>query len=573
MGNIRQASPEDHQANHSNDAATSVARSSLVMAAGTFVSRILGMVRSPILLTMVIGLNSPIANAFDIANTLPNIMFGIVAGGLINAVLVPAIVAASERGNDGGAAYINKIITLSLVALAAITVVLTLAAPLIVKIFASTMNHDWYEIAVYFAYWCIPQVFFYGLYTVLGQILNARESFGPYTWVPVANNIVAILGLLLLLSIFGTPTVAETSAIEVWQGARLTILAVFSTAGIAAQALLLILPLRRVGIHYRPDFQWRGVGLRSTGEASLWALLTAIVLTIPLALQTNVAAGATQRALEAGMNTASVAGNAAFSASYTLAYLPISLFALSIATAMFPKMSAAGANGDVDTLRSQASVTANTVSAFNFLCVALYMVLAVPLARVFVPSGTMDEITALASVVMCLCPAIIGKGIMLVFNRVCYSLGDTRGIFITNMPSIAISCVLYVVLCARLPPHYTTMSIALVSVLDTIINTAILLWYINRKIGAVNGRALLKSHIRMLVITIVIAVAGFSVMYFIGLERATSSLPITLFALALGATIVTALFALALKALRVPEYTTMEGIIKGVLRKFRRVRR
>lgn len=77
----------------------------------------------------------------------------------------------------------------------------------------------------------------------------------------------------------------------------------------------------------------------------------------------------------------------------------------------------------------------------------------------------------------------------------------------------------------------------------------------------------------MLVITIVIAVAGFSVMYFIGLERATSSLPITLFALALGATIVTALFALALKALRVPEYTTMEGIIKGVLRKFRRVRR
>lgn len=563
---------EQHTSREQSGKTSSVARSSLVMASGTLISRILGMVRSPVLLTMVIGLNSPIANAFDIANTLPNILFGIVAGGLINAVLVPAIVSASQKGDDGGAAYINKLITLSVIVLGIITTVLTLLAPFIVKMFVYTMANDWYEIAVYFAYWCIPQVFFYGLYTVLGQILNARENFGPYMWVPVANNIVAISGLLLLLSLFGTPTVADTATIEVWQGARSTILAAFSTAGIATQALLLILPLRRVGIHYRPDFKWRGVGLSDTAKTSLWALLTALVLMLPMALQTNVAAGATQRAIAAGMNTASVAGNAAYNAAYTLSYLPISLFALSIATAMFTRMAAAGAAGDLKTLRAQAASTANTVSGFNFLCITLYMVLAVPLARIFVPTGTTAEVTAFATVVMCMSPAIIGKGVMLVFNRVCYSLGDTRGIFLTNLPSIALSCLLYVFVCAKLPPEYTTMSIALVSVLDTIINMALLLWYIDRKIDGINARTLVQSHARMLIVTVLLAVMGVCAIRLIGIDRLTSSLTTTLTVLVIGGVLLTVLFGLGLKALRVPEYASMESLIEGVLGKLARRR-
>lgn len=158
----------------------SAAHSSLIMFLGTFASRLLGLVRSPILLGAVVGMTSPVANAFDIANTIPNFLYMIIVGGLVNAVLVPAIVRASKESNDGGAAFINKLLTMTIVALGGITLVLTLGAPLVVKIFAATMSPEWYSLTVAFAVWCLPQIFFYGLYTVLGQILNARENFGPY---------------------------------------------------------------------------------------------------------------------------------------------------------------------------------------------------------------------------------------------------------------------------------------------------------------------------------------------------------------------------------------------------------
>ncbi|XCB29368.1 lipid II flippase MurJ [Arcanobacterium hippocoleae] len=155
---------------------TSLAKSSLLMASGTFVSRILGMVRSPILITMILGLNSPIASSFDIANQLPNIVFNILAGGLINAVLVPSIVQAAARNKEDDLGFINKLITISIVILAAITAILTFLAPIVVKIFASTLSAQWYELTVIFAFWCIPQIFFTGFMRCLGKCLMRVKS-------------------------------------------------------------------------------------------------------------------------------------------------------------------------------------------------------------------------------------------------------------------------------------------------------------------------------------------------------------------------------------------------------------
>lgn len=549
---------------------TSVAKSSLIMASGTFVSRLLGMVRSPILLTMVVGLNSPIANAFDVANTLPNILFGVIAGGLINAILVPAIVSASQRGTDGGAAYINKLITIALLILGAITAILTLAAPLVVKAFVATMHQEWYEITVYLAYWCIPQLFFYGLYAVLGQILNARENFGPYMWVPVANNIVAITGLLLLLSAFGTPTVAETHTIAVWQGARATILAAVSTAGIAAQALLLIIPLRRVGIHYRPDFHWHGVGLRATGKASLWALATTLTAMIPMMVVTNVAAGATQRALLlTDTDVTTVAGNAAHSVSYTLTYLPISLFALSIVTAVYTRMAAAGAKGDLVTLRTQAASTANVVSAFNFWCIALFLVFAQPLARIFVPAGTPGEVRSLATVIMCMCAAIIGKGLVLVYSRVCYSLAKTREVFIAGLPSILLCTPLYL-LCGFLPPYLTVPCLALIAVLDSGLNALVIMAFVRRATGAIELRTLLNSHLRLLAAAGMTAAIGIGASTLLGYSRLTASVGAAMITSVIGGLLISGLFALLLKLFRWPEWNQAAQMVKKIGRKFKR---
>ena len=86
----------------------------------------------------------------------------------------------------------------------AVTLVATLLAPLLIALYTGLSRADPADtrIATLLAFWCLPQIFFYGLYTMLGQVLNARGSFGPMMWAPVVNNLVAIAGGLLFIAFF-----------------------------------------------------------------------------------------------------------------------------------------------------------------------------------------------------------------------------------------------------------------------------------------------------------------------------------------------------------------------------------
>jgi hypothetical protein len=178
-------------------------RSSAVMAAGTLVSRVLGFVRA-ILLTGLLGVTGALAaDTFATANTVPNNVYNLIAGGLLNAVLVPQI-ARAARHDDGGQAFLDRLLTVALAALALVTVLVVALAPLVPAIFDDgKWDAPTRALAVAFAFWCLPQVFFYGLYTVLGQVLNARGRFGAYMWAPVLNNIVAIGGIVAMYAWIG----------------------------------------------------------------------------------------------------------------------------------------------------------------------------------------------------------------------------------------------------------------------------------------------------------------------------------------------------------------------------------
>src|SRR5699024_12665291 len=112
----------------------------------------------------------------------------------------------------------------------------------------------------------LPQLFFYGLYTLLGQVLNAKSSFGPYMWAPVLNNIVAIGGLAVFILIFGTNN-ASPHELSTWTRDKIALIAGTATLGVAAQALIRIWPLKRIGFKYKPTFGFRGVGLASAGRS------------------------------------------------------------------------------------------------------------------------------------------------------------------------------------------------------------------------------------------------------------------------------------------------------------------
>ena len=152
-----------------------LARAGLVMAAGTLTSRVLGLIRVS-LLGGIIGTTGLAADAFGVANTLPNQFYLILAGGILNAVLVPQIVKSMTH-DDGGQEFVNRLVTLALMLLVGATVLVTVAAPLLVMAFSKVRSGPAFHLAVAFAFICLPQVFFYGLYTLLGQILNANNRF------------------------------------------------------------------------------------------------------------------------------------------------------------------------------------------------------------------------------------------------------------------------------------------------------------------------------------------------------------------------------------------------------------
>ena len=169
----------------------SVAKSSLLMAAGTVVSRIFGFVRI-VVLALTIGVTTDAADAFGVASQLPNNVYAIIAGGVLSAVLVPQIVKAKSH-KDGGLGYIDRLLTLAIVVFTVVTVIATVSAPLLISIYTTGWSPEQLALATAFAYWCIPQIFFYGLYAMLGEVQNARSKFGPYMWAPVLNNLVGIL--------------------------------------------------------------------------------------------------------------------------------------------------------------------------------------------------------------------------------------------------------------------------------------------------------------------------------------------------------------------------------------------
>ena len=186
----------------SNTPRRSILRASALMASGTMVSRILGFIRNAMLIAAVGATAGGVGAAFQTANTLPNTVFNLLASGIFDAVLVPQIVGAIKRRHDGDT-YVNRLLTLAGTLLFLVTFVTMVLAPVLVMITAAGYTEDIRNLAILFALLCLPQLFFYGLYNLLGELLNAREIFGPYMWAPVVNNVVGIAGLALFLGIWG----------------------------------------------------------------------------------------------------------------------------------------------------------------------------------------------------------------------------------------------------------------------------------------------------------------------------------------------------------------------------------
>mgnify|MGYP002830538754 CR=1 FL=1 len=244
----------------------------------------------------------------------------------------------SVSHSDGGQRFINRLVTLGTVVFLAVTVLATLGAPLLVGVYTfadDALDSSGTALAVVLAYWCLPQIFFYGLYALVGETLNARRVYGPFTWAPIVNNIVSIAGFLAFIALFSGPV----TQVAGWTPDMIALLAGTATTGIVVQAALLLVFWRSARLRVRPDFRWKGVGLAQIGRLAGWTFLMMLAGQVAGLVQTRVLS-------EASSDGPSVF---AFQNAWLLFMLPYSIIVLSIGTPYYTRLSEhASAGRDVE---------------------------------------------------------------------------------------------------------------------------------------------------------------------------------------------------------------------------------
>ncbi|OIH95664.1 hypothetical protein BIU90_02310 [Curtobacterium sp. MCBA15_001] len=475
-----------------------------MLAAGTLVSRILGFAKT-FVLAYAIGQNKSVsANAFAVANQLPNNIYALIAGGLLSAVLIPQIVRSMQQHRDGGTAYINKIVTLGGSAFLVITIAATALAPLLVGLYTSNpggdanLNGAATDLAVAFAFWCLPQILFYAMYSLLGEVLNAKQVFGPFTWAPLLNNVIAIAGLIVFIALFGT----DNTSVGEWTPVKIMVLAGSASVGVFAQAAFLPFFWRRAGLTFRPDFRWRGVGLKATGTAAGWLFAMILVTQLAGIVQSRVA--------WLGQDGP---GNAVLANAWLLFMLPHSIITVSIATAYFTRMSHDAERGDLAAVRRNLSTSLRIVGLFTVFASVALMVVAVPFGRVY--EGTFENSLAVGAVLLAYMPGLVLFSMLFIIQRVFWAMHDHRTPFLMQCVQSALF-IIGALAVSTFPSSIIGIGVAACTTLAGSAQTIVALVLVRRRLGGVDGSVVTRSHVQFVIAALIAGVAGVLVVNFFG---------------------------------------------------------
>jgi putative peptidoglycan lipid II flippase len=540
---------------------TSVGRASALLASGTIVSRILGFISAAVLAS-TLGTENAAANTFTIANQLPNNVYAIVAGGLLSAILVPQIVRAASH-SDGGEKFINRVVTLAIVVFLAVAIIATLCAPLLVGISSrqsssssSGLSLADTSLAIAFAYWCLPQIFFYALYSLFGEVLNARKVFGPFTWAPVFNNIVAIIGLVAFTLAFGSENISDASA---WRSGMVALIAGSATLGVIAQAFFLAFFWRRAGLRYRPEFRWRGVGLGKVGKAAGWTFAMILVTQLAGIVQLSVASSA-------GVGEAS---NTDLRYAWLIFMLPHGIVTVSIATAYFTGMTAHAHRNDLDALRTDLAKSLRSIGLILVFSAVALLVVAYPFAAVFAQKH--DATQNLGNVLIAYLIGLVPFSLIFMLQRTFYALEDTRTpFFYQTFQSVLL--VGGMLISATLPRDQIAIGIAVSTTVANCITLVIAAVLLRRRLGRLGLGAAARAYAIFLLALVPAAAAGIGLDLLLGAFRggfAVSGIASAIVSIVVigGAMAVVYFFALA--ALRSPD---LRDFIAPVARRIRRAR-
>ncbi len=527
-------------------------RSAVVMAVGTTLSRVTGLGRL-VAMAFALGVTeSRLADSYNIANTMPNVVYELILGGVLTSVFIPVLVEELRRKSDDDAwDSVSALVTTSMVAVLAVTVLAAVGAPWIIRLFTFRLSGaaqaEQQALATFFLRFFAPQIAFYGIAAIAGGLLNAHDRFAVPMFAPIANNVVVIGTFLVFAAIVsGTPNAAGVGTAV----SQKLLLAVGTTGGVALMALAHWPYVRRLPgkLRWRPDF--RHPAVRKLARLSLWTLgyvvSNQLSFGIGLVLANGVQGGPT-----------------AMFTAFAFFQLPYGIAAVSIMTALVPRMSAQAVEGDEDGFRASVGSGLRLMGLLLVPATAGYLVLSRPLVTTLLEHGVVSANSSrlVAEVLNNFALGLVPFSFYLLLLRAFYARQDARTPTLVNV----VLNTVYAVFSLALFPVFRVQGLALAHSLCYLIGALLAGFLLSRRIGGLDTRRTLAALGRTAAASVsaagamLVALGAVNAVMSPSGERALAQL-------VAGVAAGGAAFLVAAKALHIEELETMRNLLPGRFR-------
>ena len=521
-------------------------RSSSFMGLGTIISRATGLIRN-LLLVAALG-TGLLGDAFNVANTTPNIIYNLLIGGALSAVFVPLIVQ-SFRQEDGGSAYISRLLSLIASALLFITIAAMLLAPLLISLYAPTFSGRSRDVTLAFALYCLPQILFYGLYGILGQVANAKEKFGPMMWAPIANNLLVIVLFSYFIS------VTDEISLETISDSQIALLGLGSTVGIALQALILIPTLKKSGLKLSFRRDWRGVGLDKAMRLASWAFIFVLISQIGFLITVNLATRAAVLAQEQGIDYG--VGYTPYANAYLVMLLPHSIVTISIVTALLPGLSKLAFDKKLSEVRDQLSKALRLTAILTIPASLFFFFFAEEIASAIFFGISEQSAEYIGRVLAAMSLGLIPLSINLVLIRGLNAFENTKYQVISNLVINLVALTISIWAFLNLDVVDITVGLGVALAISYWVGIVCTYYLLRRYSGPLNITSLLLFHSKVALIALISCLAISSLLPRLDLEGNLFSLLIVL----------SSTFALYLAIGRVFKVSEISQVLKVLLRR------
>jgi putative peptidoglycan lipid II flippase len=532
--------PPSHPEPPAEDSTPSFVRNTIVMSTGTAISRLTGFLRLSAMAFAIGITETRLADAYNVANITPNILYELALGGILTSVVVPVVVEWMQaHGREVAWDVVRRLLTIAIVVLSAIAILGIVLAPWIVDLYTvgypDAQREAVHGLATFFLRWFMPQVIFYGIGAVAAGLLNAHRRFAAPMFAPIANNVIVIATFLIFAAMPDPSNPRELAT-----GAQQLVLAIGTTLGVVAMTAALWPSVRATGFRFR----WLG-GIRDEaivriGRLATWVVAYVVANQLGYLVIVILAGGPT-------------GGYSSYAAAFILFQLPHAIFAVSILTALLPAMSSRWAAEDLDGYKALLSQGIRATATILIPAALGYLVLAKPIVRLLLENGETTAASAelVSEVLFAFAIGLFAFSAFQFLLRASYAMQDTRTPALVNVAAVTVNVLVdllfFFVLDLGVP------GLALGHAVSYWFASTVLLLLIRRRIGPIGGRRILASLVRIVVAGLATAAVAWLVAE--GFERWLGTMTIAArTAQVLGAVVAgLAVFVASAAALRIEE--------------------